>query len=67
MSSDVSEVSFIYSDFEKVYREIRESEKEAKNILTEFDKAYPGEMKGENINTIIEQARRKRKNESADE
>ena len=37
-----------------------ENEKESKEILLEFDKGYPGELKGENINVILEQARQKR-------
>ena len=50
---------FIDDDYEKIYREIREGEKEAEDILLDFDKNYPGELKGDNINTIIEQARQK--------
>lgn len=48
------------NDLEQVYIRIREREKQAKAIITDFDKTHPGEMKGENINAIIEQARQMR-------
>ena len=54
--------AFLSGDYERAYNEIRENEKQAKEILVAFDKAYPGELKGENISTILEQARRKRQN-----
>jgi|GEM_PF-4445917 len=37
------------------------NEKQAKEILIDFDQAHPGELKGENINVILELARQKRK------
>lgn len=46
-------------DLERVYKLTRENESQAKEILLDFDETHPGELKGENINTIIEQARRK--------
>lgn len=52
--------AFADGDYEGAYKKIRENEKQAKDILVNFDKAYPGELTGENINTILEQARRKR-------
>ena len=52
--------AFSNSDFEGTYNAIRENERQSKDILVDFDKAYPGELKGENIDTILEQARRKR-------
>jgi hypothetical protein len=53
--------AFTDGDYERVYREIRENEKQAKGMLVDFDKAYPGELKSENIDTVLEQARRKRR------
>jgi len=52
--------AFSDGDYERVYNEIRENEKQAKEILVDFDKAYPGELKSENIDAIIEKARQKR-------
>jgi len=64
----VPEVSKVYfedafnsGDYERVFQEIRESEKESKELLLEFDKSYPGVLKGENIDAVLEQARRKLK------
>jgi len=51
--------AFSDGDYEKAYREIRENQKQAKEMLLDFDIAYPGELKGENINAIIEKAKRK--------
>ena len=53
--------AFTYSDFEQAYKEIRESEMQSKEILLDFDNAYPGALKTENIDSILEQARQKRK------
>jgi len=47
-------------DYERAYNEIRENEKLAKEILVDFDKAYPCELKGESIDAIIEKAEQKR-------
>ena len=49
------------SDFERIYKAIRENEKQAKDVLLDFDKTRPGELKGANIDAILEQARRKRR------
>ena len=61
VSKKLLENAFKNGDYEKVYRELLESEKESKEVLLNFDKDYPGELKGENINTILEKARQKRK------
>jgi len=62
--SDISMklLDIVYSneDFESAYNNYRESEKEAKNILLEFNEKYPGELKGENISDIIERIRSSR-------
>ena len=52
--------AFSDGDYERAYNEIRENEKQAKEILVDFDKTYPGELKSENIDAIIEKARQKR-------
>lgn len=52
---------FENSDYERAYRKIRESERQAKDVLLDFDKTYPGELKGENIDAILEQARLKQR------
>ena len=53
--------AFANGDYEGAYVKIRENEKQAKDILVDFDKANPGELKGENINAILEQAKRRKK------
>ena len=64
ISQKILNDAFADGDYERAYREIRESEKQAKDILIDFDKTNPGELKGENINAILEQARQiQQKNE----
>jgi hypothetical protein len=53
--------AFSDGNYEGAYNKIRESEKQAKNILLDFDKTYPGELKSENIDAVLERARQKRK------
>jgi len=36
-------------------------EKQSKDILMDFDKIYPGKLKSESIDSILEQAKQKRK------
>ena len=52
--------AFADGDYERVYNEIRENEKQAKDVLLDFDKSNQGQLKGENIDAILEQARQKR-------
>ena len=47
-------------EYETVYRESREGEKDAKAALLDFEENHPGELRGENIDDIIEAAKRKR-------
>jgi len=61
VSRRLLDAAFTNGNYEKVYLELRESEKESKEALLQFDQAYPGELKVENINTILEKAREKRK------
>jgi len=51
---------FKHENLEQFYTYIRNSEKEAKDFVLEFDKENPGELKGENINNIIEIMRQRR-------
>ena len=53
--------AFSDGDYEGAYKKIRKNEKQAKEILIDFDQAHQGAMKGENINVILERVRRKRK------
>ena len=53
---------FSHINYKEFYTKIREKEKEAKELLLEFDKSNPGELKGESINKVIEMMRQ-RKNE----
>ncbi len=48
------------TDLEQAYGEIRQQEKQSKEALVEFDKAYPKTLKAENIDSVLEQARRRR-------
>jgi len=52
--------AFRDGDYERAYNEIRENEKQAKEMQVGFDKSYPGELKAENIDAIIEKAKSKR-------
>jgi hypothetical protein len=47
-----------HETIESLYHEMREKEKEAKSVLLEFDKEKPRELKGESINSTIEQMRK---------
>ena len=50
---------FSSGNYQKVYLDIQETEKQAKETLLEFERNHPGELKGENIDTILEQARKR--------
>ena len=52
---------FAKGDFEKIYKEARQTEIESRKAIVDFDTTRPGELKGENINAVIERARQKRK------
>ena len=53
--------AYMSGSHEEVFQEIKKSENEAKEALLVFDKAHPGELKAENINEILAQARQKQK------
>ncbi|MCL1896415.1 MAG: DUF6036 family nucleotidyltransferase [Clostridiales bacterium] len=54
--------AFSDGNFERTYRNIRESEKQARQDLLNFERDYPKTLKAENIDSILEQARKKRVN-----
>ena len=54
------EEAFRDGDFENLYKQSREDEKEAKEILIEFEEQYPHTLKTENIDVILDQMKRKR-------
>lgn len=41
-------------NFEKVYSQLKENEKQAKNMLISFEEAYPGETNADNVNNIVD-------------
>ena len=51
---------FKCGSYEKLYEEVREKERESKELILEFDKEHPNTLKGENITTIIEQIKQKK-------
>jgi len=52
---------FASKNYELIYREIKENEIQAKEILLDFERDYPNELKEENITLILEKAKKKRK------
>lgn len=50
-------------NYETVYSQVLESEKTAKTTLLDFDAQYPNTLNEDNINSVIEQAKRKRDKE----
>lgn len=62
-SKQLIHAAFEGGDYETLFLQNTESEKQSKDILLDFDKAYPGELKAENINIILERARQKRHKE----
>jgi len=47
-------------DYTALYERYRESESHSKNILLEFQREYPNYVNEDNINTILEKAKRKK-------
>jgi hypothetical protein len=47
-------------DYESVYRESRQGEQDAKTILLDFEEQHPGELRNDNLDAVIEAAKRKR-------
>ena len=57
---------FSSGDYEALYSKYREEEKENKAALLDFDKNYPGQLKGEKIDSILKSARARRQREEQD-
>ena len=47
-------------DYESLFKRIREIELESKELLLEFERDYPGKLKANNIDGVIESMKRKR-------
>jgi hypothetical protein len=52
--------AFEDGNYEKLILQNRESEVQSKDILLDFNKSYPGVLKEDNINTVLEKAKRKK-------
>ena len=52
--------AFAAGDYGRAYREIRESEQRTKEILLDFNAAYPGAVKEDNLEAVLAQAKRRR-------
>ena len=59
-SMQLIDKAFEDGDFEALYNQSREDEREAKEILVEFEKEYPSALKTENIDSVLEKIKRKR-------
>jgi len=60
ISVTLLEKAFEDGGYENLYNRSREDENEAKRALVEFEEQYPNTLKTENIDTILEQMKRKR-------
>jgi hypothetical protein len=60
ISAGLLEKAFEDGDFDRLYRQSRKDEKEAKEILIEFEEQYPHTLKTENIGAVLEQMKRTR-------
>jgi hypothetical protein len=63
VSAQLLDILFSGVDYESLYGQSREDEIEARDILIEFEKENPNELKTENIENILEQLKQKRYNE----
>ncbi|GHV11344.1 hypothetical protein FACS1894219_02350 [Clostridia bacterium] len=58
-SEELLNTAFERGDYEKLYRESRESERLSKEVLLKFEQDYPDALKSENIDSIIKRAKSK--------
>ena len=58
-SAQLLDSLFELKDYEPLYRQIRDSEIAAKELLLEFGNEYPNFLKGENVDTILDSLKRK--------
>jgi hypothetical protein len=59
-SKTLIKAAFADGDYEKLFLQNRKSEVQSKNILLDFDKDYPGALKADNIDEVLEQAKRRK-------
>ena len=59
-SSKLLDKAFEDGDFESLYKQSRKDEKEAKEILIEFEENYPNTLDKDNIDAILDKIKRKR-------
>ena len=59
-SIELLDSTFEDGNFESLYEKSRKDEKEAKEILIDFDESNPNALKAERIDTVLEQIKRKR-------
>jgi len=64
ISLEILEKAFSDGDFENLYKQSKEDEKEAKEILVVFEEEYPNTLKTENIDKIIDEMKLKRDSSS---
>ncbi|MFT8889663.1 MAG: DUF6036 family nucleotidyltransferase [Ethanoligenens sp.] len=60
-SKQLLDAAFNSCNYHALFLQSLESEKQSKGILTDFDKTYPGALKEDSIDSILKQARQKRK------
>ena len=60
-SRKLANAAFKNGNYETLFLQSMDNEKQSKTILLNFDKNYPGLLKAENADTILEQARKKQK------
>ena len=61
-SRNLIDRAFAKGDYETMFLQYSESEKQARQDLIDFERDYPKTLKAESIDSILEQARRKRDN-----
>jgi hypothetical protein len=59
-SAQLLDAVFAAGDYEALYRRTRDGEIESQEILTDFERRYPGQLKGESIDGILQARQRKR-------
>ena len=64
ISQKTIDEAFTDGDYEGAYKKIRENEAQARDILLDFDKTNPGELKGESIDEVLRRARQKRQKDN---
>ena len=57
-------INLVYEnkDYDTLFKQYRESEKESFNFLVGFEKKYPNVVTNDNINSILDEANKKKKN-----